>query len=171
MLLVRNPFGRLASYWRSWTGVGGRPGLDSFLTRSWEVHQCQVNGSLLPGCRSLLTWTDWMHARPISELVTTLADPGLRAELMVIRLEEVEDEWWRLGARLCSDFHYCEPLPDLGHKNPGGDRAVAWSKENLELVWRWHSEDFATFGYGPDPYDPRPVRPVSEQIGPFRRVL
>jgi len=182
VVLVRNPFRRLESYFRhKWLGNERKAPFTKWkkfplwLRMLCDYRQLSENttwGFFGFRGRPPLGPNDITHTLSLAELVqdprwSSAAREALETQLFPLRLEVISSDLERLAAVLCNFFGSCRRLPKLPDIVPRGVRSSSgvkpklerlWRTEALSLVRRMYASDFKRLGYSTDPYISAPVR-------------
>ncbi|CAL1134170.1 unnamed protein product [Cladocopium goreaui] len=176
VLLARNPYMRVASYFKRWmiTKFGGWPNFATFVTVLMEVTNTtncfrDCIGAEFPWLNS----DDVLHLRSVKEMLDDprIQPPRSARQFSVLRLENWKEDWKAIEDRLCSEFHHCEHLPPppraKGDHHAHTERltrdVISWAKlwQDLKkpMLFRY-GWDFYHLGYSTDPTKLRPLRPA-----------
>eukprot|EP00747_Dinoflagellata_sp_TGD_P035997 gnl/TRDRNA2_/TRDRNA2_138210_c0_seq1.p1 gnl/TRDRNA2_/TRDRNA2_138210_c0~~gnl/TRDRNA2_/TRDRNA2_138210_c0_seq1.p1 ORF type:complete len:419 (+),score=63.16 gnl/TRDRNA2_/TRDRNA2_138210_c0_seq1:43-1257(+) len=175
VVLARNPFMRLVSYFKKWYLTGKqairRWRWEDFGTWILEMaHIARTTDAYTAGrgFNSDFELSDIFHTRSVREMLgdTKLMPPrDLARPFMPLHLETLRNDLKLLQKRLCAEYGYCEKLPRIpeatrGHrsnasmelKEPNRWNAL-WNASSVRAaVVERYGWDFAHLGYRPDPF-------------------
>lgn len=168
VVFVRNPFTRISSYYLK--AFQRRMRFEVFIANAIRHPASCIKKN---NCSAVHSFR--MHHRkhvvPISEVMQDLQPPtGGQAEVYVVHLELLKNGLKDLELRLCRKFSFCEPLPPFPSRNrrPLKVKMGLWTNALRHQILSWQHGDFKAFGYGDDPQNLLPTRPLAEICGPFR---
>ena len=173
VVMARNPYMRLASYYKRWIG----PRLNNNWSRFGEWVNLLANVSrqtdafrLCHGVPGVVAADDVLHTRSVREM---LDDPRLPARsqrsFAILHLETLQTDIRHLERQLCREFHHCRRLPSIQNESHHNSRATELFTKQPGL---WHSLwdglsaamremygwDFKMLGYAMDPTSILPRR-------------
>merc|ERR1711920_809392 len=183
VILVRNPFRRLVSYFRhKWLGNERKDpftrwsAFTSWLQLMHDHRRSTENttwGFYSFKGNSPIGANDITHTLSLGELIQDPRWPpsardALKARLFPLRLEVISSDLERLRIVLCSFYGACQRLPRLPNIVPEGARGSSirtpkqpphlWSIEAISIARRMYASDFASLGYSLNPRVSLPVR-------------
>ncbi|CAE7521874.1 unnamed protein product [Symbiodinium natans] len=172
VMLVRNPYRRVYSYFRhKWLSNPRKPltewrDLPEFVRKLLEQR-------LKPApLASPFTEQDLRHLLSFGDLVRDLrwsaaARETMRTRMCVLRLEVLKTDLLHLHAVLCRWFHFCQRLPAIPELIPTGMRpylpippppwAEIWTEDAVQDMRTIFATDFEELGYSTDPLKQAPV--------------
>ncbi|CAE7569574.1 unnamed protein product, partial [Symbiodinium sp. CCMP2456] len=133
VMLVRNPFERLVSFFRyRWLGSANKRSnrWEDFATYVRYVSQVFnqtdayrrlpsefSHGALLPDNRHEFEQEDLLHTRAVSEWLASAQPPLNASDFFHIKVEELGRSLRELSRRLCDRLNFCQPLPQMPKVN------------------------------------------------------